>query len=107
MAEAAREEVLRLLPKLTELQLLEITTGLSLTLSKSKKDRKTALQNLLIRHVSSEEVEESEDEGLAMFLKLTSDMEELIAEDEEEKEEMQKKKILEKRHSFRIEDCSG
>ena len=58
------------MPKLTELQLLEITDGLSLKLSKKKKERKEALQNLLVRHITSEEVEDSDDEGLALYTKL-------------------------------------
>ena len=61
MADAARENVLRLVPKLSELQLLEITAGLGLTLDKDKvkKDRKTALKNLFVRYLASEEVEDS------------------------------------------------
>ena len=95
MAEATREEVMRLVPKLSELQLLEITAGLNLKLTKTKKDRKSALQNLLVRHISSEEVEEQADEGLALFQKLVTDMQELIQEDEEEKEIKETKMKLE------------
>ena len=96
MAEAAKEEVLRLVPKLTELQLLEVTAGIDLKLTKNKEDRKSALQNLLIRHVSSEEVEEQDDEGLALFTKLSTQMQELVQEDEEEKEMKETKQKLEK-----------
>ena len=91
MAEAAKEEVLLLVPRLTELQLLEVTAGIDLKLTKTKKDRKAALQNLLIRHISSEEVEEQEDEGLALFRDLASQMRELIEEDEEEKDTTKQK----------------
>ena len=67
MAGVARKELLHLVPKLTELQLVEVTAGLDLKLAKPKKDRKEALQNLLVRHISSEEVEDSGDEGLALY----------------------------------------
>ena len=73
MAEAAKSEVLQLVPKLSELQLLEITDNLSLKLTdKPKSDRKKALRNLLKRHIESSELEDSEDEGLAVFQKLLS-----------------------------------
>ena len=91
MAEAAKEEVLLLVPRLTELQLLEVTAGIDLKLTKTKKDRKAALQNLLIRHISSEEVEEQEDEGLALFRAVATQMRELIEEDEEEKDTTKQK----------------
>ena len=73
MAEAAKSEVLQLVPKLAELQLLEITDNLSLKLTdKPKSDRKKALRNLLKRHLESSELEDSDDEGLAVFQKRTS-----------------------------------
>ena len=85
MAGVVKTELLNLVPKLTELQLLEITDGLSLKLSKKKKERKEALQNLLVRHITSEEFEDSDDEGLALYTKLLAQVKELVAEDEEEK----------------------
>ena len=85
MAEAAKTEVLQLVPKMSELQLLEITDALGLKLSdKPKSDRKKALRNLLKRHVESSELEDSDDEGLAVFEKLVADMKELIKEDDNE-----------------------
>ena len=85
MAEAAKTEVLQLVPKLSELQLLEITDALGLKLSdKPKSDRKKALRNLLKRYVESSELEDSDDEGLAVFVKLVADMKELIKEDDNE-----------------------
>ena len=85
MAEAAKTEVFQLVPKMSELQLLEITDALGLKLSdKPKSDRKKALRNLLKRHVESSELEDSDDEGLAVFEKLVADMKELIKEDDNE-----------------------
>ena len=85
MAGIVKTELLHLVPKLTELQLLEITDGLKLKLSKPKKERKEALQNLLVRHITSEEVEDSDDEGFALYTTLLAQFKELVAEDEEEK----------------------
>ena len=85
MAEAAKSEVLQLVPKLSELQLLEITDNLSLKLTdKPKSDRKKALRNLLKRHIESSELEDSEDEGLAVFQKLLTDIKELIKDEVDE-----------------------
>ena len=61
MANIAKDNVLQLVPKLSELQLLEVCTGEGLQLTKSKKDRKTALANMLVRYVTSEDVEDSDD----------------------------------------------
>ena len=96
MAEVAKKELLQLVPKLTELQLLEVTNGLGLKLSKSKKDRKVALHNLLVRHITSEDVEDSDDEGLALFNQLLTQVKELIEEDEEEMEDKAAKANLER-----------
>ena len=91
MAGVARKELLHLVPKLTELQLVEVTAGLDLKLAKPKKDRKEALQNLLVRHISSEEVEDSGDEGLALYTQLLAQLKDLIQEDEEEKVQIKTK----------------
>ena len=69
MAAVTKEEMLQYVPKLSELQLQEICDSEGLQLTKSKRDRKSALRNLLTRYVTSEEVEDCEDEGLALFFK--------------------------------------
>ena len=86
MADLAKSEVQKLIPKLSELQLLELCDGLGLKLKKAKDDRKKALKYLLERYLSSEEVEDSDDEGLAIYLKLAADMKDLLQADEEEEE---------------------
>ena len=53
MAAEAKSEVLELIKKLSELELLDVATKLELKLSaKPKKDRKTALYNLLVRSIT-------------------------------------------------------
>ena len=91
MANIAKDNVLQLVPKLSELQLLEVCTGEGLQLTKSKKDRKTALANMLVRYVTSEDVEDSDDEGLALYTKLTATMKALIDEDDDNETTMQEK----------------
>ena len=86
MADLAKDEVQRLIPKLSELQLLEVCDGLGLKLSKPKDDRKKALKFLLERYLSSEDVEESSDGGLAIYQKLATDLKDLIKADDEEDE---------------------
>ena len=80
-----KEEAILLLGKLTELQLMEISSGLDLTVKEGKTDRKKALYNGIVRFLASEEVEDSEDEGLAIFEKLVEDMRLLLQEEELEK----------------------
>ena len=87
MASVAKEEVLRLIPKMSELQLLEICDNEGLQLTKSKRDRKSALGNMLRRHVLSEDVEDLDDEGLALFEKLSALMTELLGEDLKENDD--------------------
>ena len=84
MADLAKSEVQKLIPKLSELQLLEVCDGLGLKLTKAKDDRKKALRYLLERYLSSEEVEDSNDEGLAIYTKLATDLKDLIQADEED-----------------------
>ena len=80
----AKNEVLQLVPKLSELQLLDLCESENLQLTKTKKDRKSALGNLLIRHVTSEEVEDTDDEGLALFQKLLDQMKDMLQDDDDD-----------------------
>ncbi len=78
VVEVAREEVLEMLPSLTEQDLEEVTTGLELEIKESKggkASKKSILLNLLRRHITSEEVENQEDQGMEMFSKLHIDLE--------------------------------
>ena len=81
-----KEEAILLLGKLTELQLQEISTGFKLTVKAGKTGSKKALYNGIVRFLASEEVEESEDEGLELFTKLRDDVKALLQEDELEDE---------------------
>ena len=84
MAKVVKNELLQLVPKLSELHLLDLCESENLQLTKTKKDRKSALGNLLIRHVTSEEVEDTDDEGLAVFQRLLDQMKDMLKDDDDE-----------------------
>jgi hypothetical protein len=95
MAAAAKADVLQLIPQLSELELLEVCTGLNLTLGdKQRRDRKTALFNLLTRYITSEDIEDKEEnEQLAIFEKLRTDVQALLAAAAEDEDEETKEKL--------------
>ena len=84
MAKVVKNELLQLVPKLSELHLLDLCESENLQLTKTKKDRKSALGNLLIRHVTSEEMEDTDDEGLAVFQRLLDQMKDMLKDDDDE-----------------------
>ena len=67
MAEAAHDEVLVQLSKLSVEQLTVICSTESVDIPLAKQGNKPLTINLLLRFVSSEVVEESQDGGLALF----------------------------------------
>ena len=79
MAEALKQEALGLVQQLTELQLLEVCAGLDLKYNEGKADRKKAMKSCLNRYLVSEELEDSADEGVAVFEKLIAEMKALVA----------------------------
>ena len=72
--EAVRKNVLDMVDQLDEVQLMQVVTSLTLTIKDSKKTRKEALRNAIRRHLSSEDLEDSADEGLAVFEKLNEEL---------------------------------
>ena len=78
--EVAREGVLELLPKLNEEELAEVAEGLSLQIkepkSGGKSSRKSILLNTLRRHVTSEELEDEDDQGLQVLGQMYTHLEE-------------------------------
>ena len=88
--EVAREGVLELLPKLNEEELAEIAEGLSLQIkepkSGGKSSRKSILLNTLRRHVTSEELEDEDDQGLQVLGQMYTHLEEKTRKDDEYKD---------------------
>ena len=67
-----------LLPKLSEQDLTEVCTGLSLVIKDGKKEKKQAMRNAIRRYMCSEEMEELADEGLSIFQKLKDNIEDML-----------------------------
>ena len=72
MAEKLRKEVVE---KLYEVNLEQLQDArLELTIAENKRDNKSAVFNVIMRYITSEEVEDSADEGMATFLKLNDEL---------------------------------
>ena len=82
MAEAAKRRAVELVDHLSELQLLDTCNNHNLTIkSDLKVSRKQALKNKLLRHIHSEDLEESADGGLEFFQNVTKEMVDMIQAD--------------------------
>ena len=88
-----KQSVLGMLQRLDEIQLLQVATSLSLTVKETKKNRKQAILNMILRHFSSEEIEDSQDEGLAVFTAMEEELKNLL-EDDLDADEKQKLDLL-------------
>ena len=62
-----KDLTLNLIKDLDIAQLLQVAESLQLEVKEEKKSRKEAIQNVILRHLSSENVEDSADEGLALY----------------------------------------
>ena len=62
-----KDLTLNLIKDLDIAQLLQVAESLKLEVKEEKKSRKEAIQNVILRHLSSEDVEDSTDEGLALY----------------------------------------
>ena len=78
-----KQEAIQLVGKLSELQLLEISSGFKLTAKEGKTDRKKALHSVIVRYLASEELEESDDEGLAVYQQLISNIGAMLADEQQ------------------------
>ena len=112
MAAEAKSEVLELIKKLSELELLDVATKLELKLSaKPKKDRKTALYNLLVRSITCEDIEDMEEEDqfkiFDQMLTLVKEVHSSGDEDEDEDEETKEKLKLEAEMLDKLEELKN
>ena len=78
MAQDMKDRVLEGLRKLSETQLEELCGAQGLTVGSGKKCRKVSLFNAIVRTLSSEEVEDSEDEGLELFTLINEQIVEML-----------------------------
>ena len=82
MVDIEKGEVLVALEKLHVItQLEEVCTHLNLVVPESKKDKVKASQNAIRRYLSSEELEDSADEGLEIFQKLNVILKKMVGDD--------------------------
>ena len=82
MVDIEKGEVLVALEKLHIItQLEEVCTHLNLVVPESKKDKVKASQNAIRRYLSSEELEDSADEGLEIFQKLNVILKKMVGDD--------------------------
>ena len=68
--EEVKELTLGLIKELDVAQLVTVAESLSLTIKEEKKSKKEAMRNLVIRHLTSEDIEDSADEGLDLYKKV-------------------------------------
>ena len=83
MVEVARKEVLDRLQVISAAQLEELCTRSHLTVVESKKGNQKALFNVMMRHLTSQAIEDSEDEGQKLFEDLLGEMKVMLGEDGE------------------------
>ena len=77
-AEATRSGVLAGLRMLDVAQLENCCEKLSLTVAEAKKGKRKAVENIVMRHLTSETLEESEDEGMSVYLMLHDHIKSLL-----------------------------
>ena len=80
MADIEKEEVLVRLRKISMVQLEEICGTLQLTVGDQKKCKQKAMLNAVHRMLSSEEIEDSDDEGLEVFHNLNEQLKKMLGE---------------------------
>ena len=86
--EEVKELMLGMLKELNEIQLVEVAESLSLTIKEEKKSKKESLRNLILRHLTSEDVEDSPDEGLALYKTVSEKLTSMLVAAYEEKEKL-------------------
>ena len=85
MADEVRKRVLEKLQLVNVKQLNESCGRLQLIVSENKKGNKRALFNTIMRYLMPEELEDSEDEGMGIFLKLNDELKVMLGEDDDER----------------------
>ncbi len=79
MAEELKSKVLQDLGSLTEEQLETLCESQGLTVpANGKRSRRVSLKNALVRFLSSEQIEEKEDEGLEVFTQINEEIEKML-----------------------------
>ena len=77
--EVKKDEVLKQLQLLDSTELGEVCVGLSITIPPAKMGKRSAILNLIMRNINSEEVEESGDAGLGLFTDLDNQLKRILS----------------------------
>ena len=85
-ASTVKTEVVSKLGLVSDDDLEAILTSLDLTVTVERRKKEKAVFNAIVRYLTSEAVEDLNDEGLSNFLKLEDDLTEMLKEDNEQKE---------------------
>lgn len=78
--ETVKGEVLQRLQLISPEQVEEVATGIDIEVPESNKTKKEALRNAVLRYLTSETLEDSEDEGAHIYLKLNDDLKSMLEE---------------------------
>ena len=76
--DTVREEVLRMVSLLNVSQLAQSCVNLNIQVPPAKKDRRSALFNLVLRYLTSDEVEQEDDEGLDILRTFKRQVEDML-----------------------------
>ena len=87
-----KELTLGMLKELNETQLVTIAESLSLEVKEEKKSKKEAMRNLILRHLTSEDIEDSADEGLALYKKVAEEVSTVLDAQYQDQKGLQKLK---------------
>ena len=91
MAATVRTDILAMLSLVSDDHLEAILTSLDLTVTPERRKKDKAIFNAIVRHLTSEELEDLADEGLSIFLKLKGDLTEMVKEKNGDKVEEDEK----------------
>ena len=83
-----KTEVLSKLGVISDDNLEAVLTSLDLTVSTERRKKDKAVFNAIVRYLTSEAVEDLQDEGLSIFLKLKDELTTMIKDEEKEKDDV-------------------
>ena len=93
-AKSVKKDVLTKLGLIVDDQLEEILTDLDLTVTAEKRKKGDAVFNAIGRYLSSDAVEDLDDEGLSIFLKVQTKLDEML---EDNKKDLESKESTDKK----------
>ena len=90
MADEMKKEVVKRLQLVNLEQLKEICTRMSLDIPAGKETKGSTVLNVVMRHISSEEVEDKADGGSEIISRINDELKVMLGEDGEDKTKVQK-----------------